>query len=142
VGSPSHLATLTFTGAGFTTNDDNGRAAGRERLELNNAFTNNATSTFGLGGIATATVTGNFANAGVLNVDAANFDGGGNLTITGTLSNTKTVQVGSPNANAGAANALTLGALTNVSGAGFAVVGSPSHLATLTFTGAGFTTND
>ena len=65
-------------------------------------------------------------------------DGGGSsLTITGTLSNTKTVQIG--NYNPTAANTLTLGGLTNASGASFQVFGSASHLATLAFTGAGFT---
>src|SRR5438132_371044 len=60
------------------------------------------------------------------------------------LGNTKKVKVGSSNPNfpAGAANTLSLGALTNGSGASFAVIGAASHLATLAFTGAGFTTND
>src|SRR6185437_4692342 len=104
--------------------------------------TNSSTGTFALGGMAPVTVAGNFANNGALNLDTGSTDGGGNLTITGTLANTKTVQVGSGFANAGAANTLTLGALTNASGASFAVVGSPSHLATLAFTGAGFSQND
>jgi hypothetical protein len=43
-----------------------------------------------LAGTGTATLTGDATNAGVLDVDV-NGDGGGNLTITGTLANSKTV---------------------------------------------------
>src|SRR5207245_6024985 len=84
------------------------------------------------------------AKPGVLYVDIGNGDGGGTLTITGTLANTKTVQVGSANSNfpAGATNSLTLGALTNASGASFAVIGSANHLATLAIGSNGFTRND
>ena len=97
---------------------------------------------FGMGGITTLTVSGDFANSDTLNVDigaglsyiGGDGEGGSSLTITGTLSNTKTVQVG--NSNSPAANTLTLGALTNASGASFQVIGSASHLATLAFTPA------
>ncbi len=98
--------------------------------------------TLQLTGTATMTVTGDFANAGVLDVDIAQLDGGGSLTITGTLSNTKTVQVGSAFLNASAANSLTVGALSNASGATFQIFGSSGQEATLAFTGAGFTQND
>src|SRR5207248_2894712 len=101
-----------------------------------------ATGAFGLGGSATLTVTGNYANAGVLNVDTGSGDGGGNLTIGGTLANSKMVQVGSGFANAGAVNTLTVGGLSNASGASFQVFGSSGQKATLAFTGSGFTQND
>jgi hypothetical protein len=140
IGSASHLATLAFTGAGFTTNDGSFGLTNITPLTLNNSFTNNATGTFALGGIAPVTVAGNFANAGVLNVDIGNGDGGGNLTITGTLGNTKTVQVGSSNPNfpAGAANTLTLGALSNASTGTidlFGNAGNPTNEAKATVNG-------
>src|SRR6516164_4622308 len=93
-------------------------------------------------GTGAATLTGSLTNGGALYVDVGDFDGGGNLTVGGTLGNTKTVQMGSVDLNAGAANTMTLGALTNASGASFQVFGSASHPATLAFTGAGFSQND
>ncbi len=110
-------------------------------LTLNNAFTNSGT--FGLAGTAALTITGDFANSGTLNLDVASSDGGGSLTIGGTLNNTKTVQVGPGNATLSAATTLTLGGLSNPSGASFQVFGSASHPATLAFSagGTGFGVN-
>ena len=85
-----------------------------------------------LDGTAALTVTGAFANSGTLYLDEGGADsGGGSLTIGGVLTNTKAVLVG----NKSAATAVTLGGLTNASGASFTVYGSTSHAATLTFTG-------
>src|SRR2546430_35399 len=89
------------------------------------------------------TITGDFANSGSLFVDINGFDGGASLTIGGTLNNTKTVQVGPNNFTLGAATTLTLGGLSNPSGASFSMFGSSSHPATLAFSsgGTGFTSN-
>src|SRR5439155_786881 len=79
---------------------------------------------------------------GALNVDASGGDGGGSLTIGGTLNNTKTMQIA--NVSTTATTPLSLGALSNPTGASFAVFGSTSHQATLAFSsgGSGFTNND
>jgi len=66
---------------------------------------------------------------------AGSGDGGGNLTITGTLANTKTVQVGSGFLNAGAANTLTLGALDQCqAGQTISVFGSATNQAKVSIT--------
>ena len=140
IGRTATAASPINTGAGFTTNDGSFGLTNITPLTLNNSFTNNATGTFALGGIAPVTVAGNFANAGVLNVDTGNGDGGGNLTITGTLGNTKTVQVGSSNPNfpAGAANTLTRGALNNTAAGTINLFGNasnPANQAKVTVTG-------
>ncbi|RBP18412.1 hypothetical protein DFR50_101360, partial [Roseiarcus fermentans] len=122
-----------FTGAGFTAN------AGTFNLSYTNALTFGAfanSGTFGLGGTESLTETADFTNSGALYLDTAYGDGGGNLTIDGTLANTGTVQVGSGYNNLSAATTLTLGGLTSASGAGFAVYGSASHAATVTVDGA------
>jgi hypothetical protein len=131
IGSSSQKVTLAFTGAGFSQNDGSFGLVNITPLTLNNSFTNSSTGTFRLGAIAPVTVSGNFTNAGVLNVDIGNSDGGGNLTITGTLANTKTVQVGSANPAfpAGAPNTLSLGALTNATAGTIDLFGNPSNAA-------------
>jgi hypothetical protein len=103
--------------------------------------------TFGLHDSATLTITSDFSNSGALDVDnvdnatAAIEEGGSSLTITGTLANTSTVQIGNPALSA--PTTVTLGGLTNPTGASFALNGSSSHAATLAFsgTGSGFTSN-
>src|SRR5207245_823146 len=109
-GSPSHLVTLAFSagGTGFTSNAGTFLLSNTTPLTLNNAFTNSGT--FGLTQIAALTITGNFTNSGALNLDTNGFgDGGGSLTIGGTLNNTNAVQVGPSNGNLTAATTLTLG---------------------------------
>src|SRR5205807_1139409 len=75
-------------------------------------------------GAGAATLTGALTNAGVLNVDILNQDGGGKLTIGGTLANTGNVQIGPNNSSLSAATTLTVGGLTNASGANFQMFGS------------------
>src|SRR5438309_1772548 len=111
-------------------------------LTLHNSFADSATGIFGLGVMGPEKMAAYDVDAGVLYRRVGFGAGGGNLTITGTLANTKTVQVGSGFLNAGAANTLTLGALTNARSGSFQVCGSVTHSATLPSTAAGFTTND
>jgi hypothetical protein len=94
-----------------------------------------------LEGTAALTVSSGFTNSGTLDVDTPTFDGGGSLTIGGTLANTRTTQIG--NTGLGVATTATLGGLTNPSGASFEVFGSSSHPATLAFSsgGTGFPSN-
>src|SRR3954463_12932676 len=88
--------------AGFSRNDGSFAVFNITPLTLNTPlFTNSASGTFALGAIAPVTVSGDFTNLGTLNVDVGFGDGGGNLTISGTLSNSKTVQVGYGSLNAG-----------------------------------------
>ena len=142
-GSPSHAATLVFKsgGAGFTDNGGSFGLTNTAPLTLSNSLTNSGS--FGLAGTAALTVTGGFVSNGTLDLDAGSGDGGGSLTIGGTLDNTGTVQVGSGYDNLSAATTLTLGGLKNPTGASFALYGSASHAATLVFKsgGAGFTDN-
>src|SRR5437899_1161492 len=77
------------------------------------SITLGASGTVQLNGTAALTATGDFANSGALNLDTNSGDGGGSLTIGGTLNNTKTVQVGSGFSTLSAATALTLGGLSN-----------------------------
>src|SRR5271166_2008693 len=91
---------------------------------------------------ATQSVTGNLTNSGTLDVDTGSTQGGSSLTVGGVLANTGTVQAGSVFFNnTTAPTALTLGGLTNASGASFSVIGSSGEPAELSFTGAGFTGN-
>ncbi len=116
------------------------------------SLTINASNVLALVGTASLTVAGDFANtgdfgnsgsnSGTLDLDTNSLDGGGSLTIGGTLDNTKTVQVGSAFGNMGADTTLTLGGLVNESGASFKLFGSTSHAVTLAFSGTGFTGND
>src|SRR5208283_2506202 len=88
--------------------------------------------------------TGAFSNnGGALDLDTNGGDGGGTVTVGGTLGNAGKVQLGSAGNNLAAATTLTLGGLTNASGASFEVFGSASHPATLAFSsgGTGFTSN-
>jgi hypothetical protein len=78
---------------------------------------------------------GGVANHGALDVDTGTGEGGGRLTIGGTLDNTGSVQIGPNNATLSAATTVTLGGLDNASGASFQVYGSASHAATLTVAG-------
>jgi hypothetical protein len=133
LGAAGQKATLAFTGTGFSQNDGTFGVTNITPLTLSNSFTNSATGTFGLGGIAPVTVSGNFANSGVLDVDV-NGVGGGNLTITGTLANSKTVQMGSGFLNAAAPNTMSLGALTNTSSGTISVFGSSANQATFNIT--------
>src|SRR5207302_834624 len=133
-------ATLAFSsgGTGFASNAGTFLLRSEERRIGNNAFTNSGT--FQLSGNAALTITGDYANSGTLNLDT-NLDGGGSLTIGGTLNNTKTVAVGG---NAlSAATSLTLGGPSNPCSARFLIRGSSSHSATLAFSsgGTGFASN-
>src|SRR6266851_4443503 len=140
-GSTSHAVTLAFSGTGFTGNDGTFELSNVAPLTLNNAFTNSGV--FQLDGNTPLTVAGDFGNSGTLDLDTISLDGGGSLTIGGTLDNTKTVQVGSAFGNMGADTTLTLGGLVNESGASFKLFGSTSHAVTLAFSGGtGFTGND
>ena len=144
IGSSSHPATLAFSsgGSGFTSNGGSFLLSNTTPLTLNNAFTNSGT--FQLAGTSAVTIGGDFANSGSLLADISGFgDGGASLTIGGTLNNTNTVQIGPNNGTLTAATTLTLGGLSNPSGAGFSVIGSSSHPATLAFSsgGSGFTSN-
>jgi hypothetical protein len=96
-----------------------------------------------IAGTGSATLTGGVTNSGALDVNINGGDGGGNLTVGGTLANTGTVQAGPNNGTLGAATTVTLGGLSNPSGASFEVFGSASHSATLAFSsgGTGFTSN-
>ena len=141
LGSPSHAATLDFTGGAgsFTSNSGTVTLFDVAPLTLNTAFTNSYD--FFLEGTSALTVTGAFANSGTLYLDVSAGDGGGSLTIGGVLANTGAVQFG--NYASSAATPVTLGGLTNASGASFSVYGSVSHPGTLTFTGGAgsFTSN-
>src|SRR5579872_6900631 len=139
-GSASHAETLHLGSAGFTSNSG---AFGLTdtALSLSSAFTNNATGTVGLAGTAELSVTSGFTNNGVLDLDIGGGDGGGSLTIGGTLANARTVQIGPNNATLGAATLVSLGGLTNASGASFQMYGSASHAETLHLGSAGFTSN-
>ena len=94
-GSSANKATLTFSsgGSGFTSNAGNVQLGNLTPLTLNRGFTN--TGTFQLNGDTALTIDGGFANSGFLGLDSNYGDGGGSLTITGTLANsgTGTVQV-------------------------------------------------
>jgi hypothetical protein len=135
-GSTAHPATLAFTGTGFSQNNGTFELFNTTALTLNNAFTNSTGATFELGATAPLTVTGNYGNGGSLFVDVGPGDGGGSLTVGGTLANTGAVQMGSIDLNAGAANSMTLGALTNASGASFDVFGSAANQATVNIVAA------
>ena len=93
--------------------------------------------TFGLHNNTTLKIIGGFTNFGTLDVDnnhtGSNGEGGGSLTIAGTLANSGVAQIG--NAFLSAATTLALGGLTNAAGASFTLDGSASHAATLTVTG-------
>jgi hypothetical protein len=80
-------------------------------------------------------VTGGFSNGGALYVDVGGGDGGGGLTIDGTLANTNTVQAGPNNGTLGAAMTVSLGGLSNAGGASFEVFGAASHAATVSVHG-------
>jgi hypothetical protein len=125
------IGSVTITSPGAWTLTGSGAAA-----NLSGSVANSGT--VALGGTAALTVTGGFTNSGGLDVDVGNFDGGGNLTISGTLANTKTVQLGSINANAGAANTLTLGGLNNANTGTiglFGNAGNPANQAKVTVNG-------
>ena len=135
-GSASHPATLAFTGAGFSQNDGTFQLFNTTPLTVNNAFTNSSTGTFQLGGTSAVTVTGNYTNGGALDVDVGSGDGGGNLTVGGTLANTKTVQMGDGTfLSAGAANTMTVGGLNNMSAGTVSVFGSSANQAKFNVTG-------
>ncbi len=134
-GSSSFAATLAFTGTGFTSNAGSFELTYVAPLTLNGAFNNSGT--FGIHFDTALTVDGGFTNTGTLDVDNEGFgvgEGGGSLTITGTLNNSGTVQIG--NGYAGASTTATLGGLTNGSGDTFAVNGSSSFAATITVDGS------
>jgi hypothetical protein len=132
-GSSGHHATLTI--GSFTSNAGSFGLTNVAPLTLTGPFTN--TGTFGLGGATTLTINGDYTNSvgGILDIDTNSGDGGADLSITGTLANSGAVQLGSGFVNLSAATTLTLGGLTNVSGASFAVIGSSSHAATLILNG-------
>jgi hypothetical protein len=130
-GSASHSATLAFNsgGSGFTSNAGGVDLWYAAPLTLAGAFSNSGT--FQLNGTSALTVGGGFANSGTIELDVNNGDGGGSLTVGGTLANSKTVQVGNGGNTLSAATPVTLGGLTNASGASFQIFGSVSHAATL-----------
>ncbi|MFO1027086.1 MAG: hypothetical protein U1E70_18075 [Acetobacteraceae bacterium] len=82
-------------------------------------------ATFELHNGADASVNGDYVNNGMLAVDAGNGESNSSLTVTGTLTNNKTVQAG----NSGGTK-LILGGLVNPSGKNFTFT-----LGTLSFTG-------
>ena len=87
-------------GSGFSQHDGGALRLSTPRpLTLNNPLSPTAARIWAAG-TAALTVAGNFANSGALNVDAGSGDGGGSLTIGGTLNNTKAVQVGTDFADA------------------------------------------
>src|SRR6266851_2269701 len=130
-GSTSHAVTLAFSGTGFTGNDGTFELSNVAPLTLNNAFTNSGV--FQLDGNTPLTVAGDFGNSGTLDLDTNSLDGGGSLTIGGTLDNTKTVQVGSAFGNMGADTTLTANGLNNTGT--ISLFGSASHQATLAVNG-------
>ncbi|MFO1027083.1 MAG: hypothetical protein U1E70_18060 [Acetobacteraceae bacterium] len=122
------LGTLSFTGGplAFT---QNGGAFALDRIKvqapLAHSFTNEANGVFTLRNNTTLEVGGDFLNENILNVDAGNGESNSSLTVTGTLTNNKTVQAG----NSGGTK-LILGGLVNPSGKNFTFT-----LGTLSFTG-------
>src|SRR5439155_1363292 len=112
-------------------------------LTLNNRSADRRAGTVALDGKTALTITGAFTNSGALDLDTNFGDGGGALTIGGTLANTGNVQVGSSFSNLSAPTTLTLGGLTNASGANFQMFGSASQPVTLAFSsgGSGFSSN-
>jgi fibronectin-binding autotransporter adhesin len=73
--------------------------------------------------------------SGALDVDTGGSNGGSSLTIGGTLANTGAVQIGPNNFTLSAPTTLTLGGLTNSTGASFVLYGSASHAATVNVNG-------
>ena len=147
-GSRGYAATLAFStgGAGFTANGGYFGLTWAGALTLGSSFTN--TGDFQLHQHSAVTVDGSYSNSGTLNIDTNysydNYtEGGSSLTVTGTLANTSSVQIGDTSQGINAATAITLGALVNGSGASFALYGSRGYAATLAFStgGAGFTAN-
>ena len=110
-GSSSHPATLAFSsgGTGFTSNGGTFLLSDTTPLTLPGPFTNSGT--FVLEGTAALTVSSGSTNSGTLDVDTPTFDGGGSLTIGGTLANTGSAQIG--NGGLSAPTVATLGGLTN-----------------------------
>lgn len=110
--------------------------------------------TFGLDNNTTVTIDGNFVNGGTLDADnvfttsggnVVYAEGGSSLTIEDTLANTGVVQVGNSvgfvdgriEYTLNAPTTITLGGLTNGSGASFTLDGSAKFAATLAFSGGG-----
>ncbi|HME19883.1 MAG TPA: hypothetical protein VKI44_00700, partial [Acetobacteraceae bacterium] len=88
------------------------------------------------------TVHGGFSNNGTLYVDAFSGEGGSSLTVDGTLANTGIAVTGPGNLNLSATSTVSLGGLTNATGATFLLRGSAGHAADLVFTAANaFTSN-
>ena len=139
-GSAAHAATLAFSGSGFTENDGTFQLVYATPLTLSSSVTNKGS--FDLNDNTALTVDGGFTNSSALNVDNGTSQGGSSLKITGTLANTGAVQVGPNNLTLGAQTSVTLGGLTNATGASFVLEGSAAHAATLAFSGSGFTEND
>ncbi len=135
LGSAAHLATLQFSGggAGFTSNAGSFTLANTAPLTLNNAFANSGL--FTLGGTAALTVAGDFTNSGTLDLEIGSGDGGGALTIGGTLVNTSVVQIGPNDASLSAPTTATLGGLDNRTGGNLQLFGSAKDTATVTVAG-------
>ena len=133
-GSTAHPVTLAFSpgGTGFTSNGGTFLLSDAAPLTLNTGFTNSGT--FQLAGPSALTVTGDFANSGSLLLDTGGADGGGSLTIGGTLNNTKTTQVGPIFDNLSAATTLTLGGLSNAPTGTVSIFGSSANQAKLNIT--------
>ncbi len=135
LGSAAHLATLQFSGAGagFTSNAGSFTLANTAALTLSNAFANSGT--FTLGGATALTVAGDFTNSGTLDLEIGSGDGGGALTVGGTLVNTGVVQIGPQDFSLRAPTTATLDGLDNRAGGNLQLFGSASDAATLTIGG-------
>ncbi len=141
-GSAGHEADLALNGGlGFSINSGNFEEYYGAPLTINNSFSNASTGTFGIHDSTTLTVTGGFTNSGTLYVDPGYAEGGSKLTIGGTLANSGVVQIGPNTLNLSAATTVTLGGLTNASGATFLLYGSAGHKAIMNVTVNGATKN-
>ena len=136
-GSSGHKVTLDITGGtdAFSSNAGsfNLTYAAAVTLTESNSFTNSIAGTFGIHDDTDLTVDGSFANGGTLNVDSGPGEGGSQLTVTGALNNTRTIQVSNSAPNA--STTLTVGSLTNASGASLSLNGSAKNIVKLAFTG-------
>src|SRR5271165_4313598 len=99
---------------------------GATALTVTTTGTNSGT--VGLAGTAALTVTSGFTNSGALDLDTSAFgDGGGSLTVGGTLANTGSVQIGPSNGTLTAATTVTLGGLNNAAAGTIDVFGSAAQ---------------
>ncbi len=140
VGNPFLSATSTLAAAGLANAGTiNLRGSGAHQAVLN-VTSGSAANTGDLEvheNVALTTASGvNLTNSGTFNVDTgfpnSNGEGGSNVTVGGTLSNTTTLSIGNPFLSAPTTVAAAgLGSLGNIN-----LTGSATNLATLNFTGA------